>query len=262
MSLLVSSTAEAQFFKKLQKKIEDKVEKKVIDNVSDKAAKETEKSLEKMWDMDLSGLAVPMGGERVDASEIPASYSFDWEYLMDMKTKDGNMEMAYLIKEDAPHFGIKMPNMPNMFMVLDTDKQLMVMYMTSGENKMISATKIDPTITEDAEIEKAYNDAEMREIGSKEILGYDCQGYQTETEDHLFTFYVTDEAEVSFSDIYKANEKNMPKGYNPEWFKDGNALMMEMLMEDKKDPSKNVTMTCTKLEKNSYTLNKSDYQAF
>lgn len=259
---LMGSTAEAQFLKKLQKKIEDKVEKKVIDNVSDKAAAETEKSLNKMWEMDLSSL--PMGGmgERVDPAEIPASYNFDWKYTMNMHTTEGEMDMTYLLKEDSPHFGMQLPNVPGMFMVMDGEKQMMVMFMDSEGSKMLTATKLDPASLEASETENPYENAEMKEIGSKEIMGYHCKGYQTETPEHVFTFYVTDEAGVSFSDIFKANQKNAPKGFNPDWFKDGKALMMEMDMKDKNDPSKNVSMTCTQLEKTNFTLNKADYQAF
>lgn len=260
---LMGSTAEAQFLKKLQKKIEEKVEKKAVDNVSDKAAAETENSLNKMWEMDLSSMPMGgMGGERVDPAEIPASYNFDWEYTMNMHSTEGDMELTYLLKKDSPHFGMQIPNVPGMFMVMDGEKQMMVMFMDSEGSRMLTATKLDPASLEASEMEDPYKNAEMKEIGSKEIMGYHCKGYQTETPEHVYTFYVTDEAEVGFSDIFKANQKNAPKGFNPEWFKDGTGLMMEMNMVDKVDPSKNVSMTCTKLEKKPFTISKADYQAF
>ena len=258
---LVGSTAEAQFLKKLKKKVEQKVEQKVINNVSDKAAAETEKSLNNMWEMDLEGMAMPMG-ERVDPAEIPASYAFDWEYTLNMNSEQGDMEFTYLLKKDAPHFGIQMPNVPGMFMVMDGEKQMMVMFMNSEGNKMLTATRIDPENLAASEEENPYKDAEIKQIGSKEIMGYTCQGYQTETPEHLFTFYVTDEAGIGFSDIFKANQKNAPKGFNPEWFAEGKGLMMEMNMKDKKDSSKNITMTCTKLAQKDNRINKSDYQSF
>ncbi len=257
---LAGSTAEAQFLKKLKKKVEQKVEQKVVDNISDKAAAETEKSLNNMWEMDLGG--VPMGGEKVDPAEIPANYNFDWEYALNMHSKQGDMEFTYLLKKDAPHFGIQMPQVPGMFMVMDGERKMMVMFMDSEGNKMLTATKLDPEAIDESDAENPYKDAKIKEIGSKEILGYTCKGYQTETPDHLFTFYVTDEAGVGFSEIFQANQKNAPKGFNSDWFADGSALMMEMNMEDKKNPSNNMTMTCTRLEKKNFTINKSDYQAF
>ena len=257
---LLGHTAEAQFLKKLKNKVEDKVEQKVVDNVSNKAANETEKSLNNMWDMDLGGM--PMGGERVDPAEIPASYDFDWEYALKMNTEQGEMEFTYLLKKDAPYFGMQMPNVPGMFMVMDGEKEMMVMFMNSEGNKMLTGTKFDPDAVDESDAENPYEDAEVKEIGTKEIMGYTCKGYQSETPDHVFTFYVTDEAGVGFSDIFKTNQKNTPKGFNPEWFAEGTGLMMEMTMEDKKDASKNMTMTCTRLQEKDFTINKSGYQAF
>jgi len=138
----------------------------------------------------------------------------------------------------------------------------MVMFMDSEGSKMLTATKLDAASLETSEAEDTYLDTEVREIASKEIMGYHCKGYQTETPEHLYTFYVTEEAGIGFSDIFKANEKNAPKGFDPAWFKDGTGLMMEMNLEDKKDASKNVSMTCTKLEKQDFSIRKADYQAF
>ena len=257
---LMGTTAEAQFLKKLKQKVEQKVEQKVVDNVSDKAAAETEKSLNKMWEMDMGG--IPMGGERVDPAAVPASYDFDWEYAMNMHMEQGDMEFTYLLKKDAPHFGMQMPNLPGMFMVMDAENKMMVMFMESEVSKMLTATKFDPEKIEESDAENPYKDAEMKEIGSKQIMGYNCKGYQTETPEYLMTFYVTDEAGVGFADIFQASQKNAPKGFNPEWFAEGTGLMMEMTMEDKKDASKNMTMTCTRLQKKDFSINKSDYQSF
>ena len=162
---LVGSTAEAQFLKKLKKKVEQKVEQKVINNVSDKAAADTEKSLNNMWEMDLEGMAMPMG-ERVDPAEIPASYAFDWEYTLNMNSEQGDMEFTYLLKKDAPHFGIQMANVPGMFMVMDGEKQMMVMFMNSEGNKMLTATRLDPENLAASEEEYPYKDAEIKQIGS------------------------------------------------------------------------------------------------
>ena len=42
-----------------------------------------------------------MGGEKVDPAEIPANYNFDWEYALNMHSKQGDMEFTYLLKKDA-----------------------------------------------------------------------------------------------------------------------------------------------------------------
>lgn len=255
-------SAEAQFLKNLKKKVQQKVENTVTDNISDKAAAEADNSLNKMWEMNADQMSFPMGSERVDPSLIPDTYNFDWEYTLSMETAEGDMDMTYHLKENAPYFGIRMPQSPQMFMVMDTEKDLMLMFLDSEGNKMLTGTKLNTEALNDSELDNPYEDAEIKQIGTKEILGYSCQGYQTETEEYVFDFYITDEAEISFNEIYKANQKQAPKGFNPDWLKEGTGLMMHMEMKDKKDPAKNMTMTCTNLEKKDFAISKAGYQSF
>ena len=259
-AFLVSASAEAQFLKKLKKKVEQKVENTVTENISNKAANEADKSLNNLWETQLENSSFSMGTERIDPSEIPASYNFDWEYKMNMKTSEGNMDMVYLLKEDASYVGLKVPQAENMITVLDTENDLTVIFMHSKESKIVIATRMDMEATNQQEAQDSYEEMEVEKIGSKTILGYDCQGYKMENDDHVFTFYVTDDAEVSFNDLYKTSSKDLPKGFeNAEWMKNRDGLMMEMQMEDKKNPAKSATMTCIGIEKNPVSIKKSDY---
>jgi len=258
--LFCVSTMEAQFLKKLKEKVENKVENAVTENISDKAAHEANKSLNKMWETDLKNSPIPMGANRVDVSEVPNSYDFEWEYQLNMVTEEGNVDMTYLLKEDAPYFGMRVPQAEGMFMVLDMDKKLSVMYFSSGENNFISASKID-NYTNPKEENDQFKDAELKKIDSKNILGYECQGYETETEEYKFTFYVTRDAPISFANMYSDEKSNIPKGWNADWLEDGDALMMEMHMQDKKNGNRNAKMYCTGLDKKSFSINKKNYAA-
>lgn len=255
-------TAEAQFLKNLKKKVQQKVENTVTENVSDKAAAETEKSLNNMWDISPEQMALSMGVERIDPALIPDSYDFNWEYTLSMETSEGNMDMTYHLKKDAPYFGIRMPQSPEMFMVMDTDKEMMLMFMDSGGNKMLTGTKFNTEASKDANKTDPYENSDVTELGTKEILGYSCQGYKTETDEQIFTFYITDEADISFSEIFKSNENQAPKGFSPELLKNGEGLLMEMEIKDKNDSAKNVKMTCTSLQKEDFSISKSNYQTF
>ncbi|MCC8359685.1 DUF4412 domain-containing protein [Salinimicrobium sediminilitoris] len=259
--LLITGTtpAEAQFLKKLKKKVEKKVEDAATENISNKAAEETDKSLNKMWENQLGNSSFPMGMDMVDPSEIPEGYDFDWEYTLKMNTTEGEMDMVYHIKENAPYVGVKIPQAENMFTVLDNKNNLTVMYMNSDGNKMVMATRNNVS-EEDMDLENPYGDMEFKEIGTKTILGYECQGYRSENADNIFEFYVTEEAGVSFRDLYQKNQKNVPKGLNADWIKDGTGLMMAMEMKDKNNPEKNVSMTCTGIEKKPFSVKTSNYQ--
>ena len=256
--LFCISTMEAQFLKKLKEKVEKKVEHAVTENISNKAAREADKSLNKMWDTKLKNSPIPMGANRVDISEVPQSYDFNWEYQLNMETKDGNIDMTYLLKEDAPYFGMRMPQAEGMFMVLDMNNKLSIMYFSSGENNFITASKIDDLMSNEEET-NPYKDTELKKIGTKNILGYECQGFEAETEEHKFTFYLTQEAPISFTNMYSAEKSNIPKGWNANWLEEGDALMMEMQMVDKKNANRNANMRCTSLEKKSFSINKDNY---
>lgn len=258
--LVFGLSAQAQFLKKLKNKVEKKVENRVTEKVSDKAANETEKSLNKMWQKSLEKTSMPMGGERVNISEIPETYTFDWIYNMEIHTGQGNMNMAYHLKKGAPYFGINMQDAGGIFMVLDDEKQLSIMYFNFEGNKLLMATKTDEEDLQD-EDESFYDDYEIEEIKGKTILGYDCKGYKAENKEHLMKFYVTNDAPVTLIGIRQGKNTQLPKGFNADWFKEGKSLMMEMEMQDKEDSTKNAKMICTSLEEKRVTINKNDYSS-
>ncbi|WP_424492948.1 DUF4412 domain-containing protein [Salinimicrobium sp. GXAS 041] len=258
---LAAPNVQAQFFKKLKKKVEEKVENTVTENVSDKAAGETEKSLNNMWEKSLSNSAISFGAERVDPALIPESYDFNWEYTMEMSTREGAMEMVYLLQEDAPYVGFKIPQAQSMVTVLDNANDLTVIFMNSGQNNMVMASKIDVSNAESEEMQNQYKDIKMEEIGTKEILGYTCQGYRAENEGYIYEFYVTDEAGLSFTDLFQTNQKKFPRGFDAEWLKLSEGLMMEMQMNDKNNPQKSVSMTCTNIQKKDFVIKKANYTA-
>lgn len=249
VSMFSANNAQAQFFKKLKEKVTNKVENAVTRNISDKAAREANEALNTIWESDLKNINVGMG-DPVDPAEIPAEYKFDWRYTINMKTDAGEMDFNYRLKEGAPYMGIEMPNMENFFMVIDNEKGMSVMFM----NGIVRATKLSSvTVTED-EVKNPYENMEFQKIGTKTIMGYTCEGYKAETKDHSFTIYITDDAGIGFNDIY-SNQKNIPKGFDSDWIGE-DSLLMEMQMNDKKDPSKNLTMTCTGIEKEDFSISK------
>lgn len=254
-------SAQAQFLKKLKNKVEQKVENRAAENISNKAANETDKSLNKMWEKSLKNTPMPMGGERVGISEVPEVYTFDWLYTMKIQTTEGNMDMAYHLKKDAPYFGMNMKEAGDLFMVLDQEKDLSIMYFDSEGKKFLMATKTDEEELIKEEDKSFYDDYKIEEIEGKTILGYGCKGYRAENEEHVMKFYVTNEAPVTLTGIQQGKDTKLPKGFNADWFQEGESLMMEMEMEDKKDPAKNARMVCTSLEEHRLTINKKDYNS-
>ena len=256
---LFSAPADAQIFKKLKKKVEKKVEDKVTDKVSDKAADETGSMMDQMMNNQMNNAVMPMGGEQVNLEEVPAQYDFNWKYNARINTSQGDMEMIYRLKKNAPYMGIEMPQAGDIFMVMDTENNLMAMFFDSEGNKMLMASRMDASKTEDDE--DFYKNAEIREIDGKTILGFNCKGYEVETDGHLMKFYVTEEANVSFSKMYQYEKSKMPPGIKAELLKNGEGLMLEMQMTDKKNPENNATMICTSLKEESFNINKANYHS-
>ena len=263
--LLIGVPVQGQFLKKLKKKVEQRVEQTVTEKIADKAAREAGKTLDNLMEGNLGGNSpFPVGTEQVSMDEIPDSYDFEWAYELEIEAgqeKGQTMDMTYYLKEGAPYWGARIEQGMSMFMVFDVEKMLSVIFMESEGNNFVSATKI-PEQSMEGEDYAAYEGYELREIPGKEILGYDCKGYEMEDENYKFTVYTTFDTEVSLTDMYKKSEQ-FPQNFNMEWIKheDKTGMLMEMLMEDKSKKNETTRMTCTRLEKEPYSIKKADYNS-
>ena len=259
--LFIGSTIQAQIWKKITKKAEQAVEEVIVRKTADKAAQMAGKGMDKIFDIDF-------GGEQADPSILPESYDFEWKYTMQMKHKKGNMNMTYYLKPGAKYFGSQ-PEMEDnpmangMFMVFDQELDVMAIFMESEDGKSGSLLKNPSIDIEDiAEQEEAnLEDFTFTELGTKTILGYECQGFQIENDELKMTMYMALDSPVSFNQVYGSHMKTTPKGFDPKWMeKAENSIVMEMDMTHKKKKKYNMKMTCVTLEKSPKTLVVSDYE--
>ena len=259
--LLISSASHAQFLKKLKKKAAQAIENVVVEKTADKAAEMAGKSMDKIFNIDFNGI-------QVEPSVLPESYDFEWKYTMQMKDKKGNKNMTYYLKPDSKYFGFQ-PEMENqvmaneMFMVFDQELDVMAMFMDTESGKMGQLLK-SPTVDIEDETEHEANNMEdytFKEIGTKTILGYECQGFQIENDEIKMIMYVAMNAPVSFNKVYGGHVKTKPKGYDPKWMeKAENSILMEMEIINKKRKKYSTKMTCVALEKSPKTVVVSDYE--
>lgn len=257
--LLISFTqSNAQFMTKLKKSVEDRVEQTLINKTADKAADKASSGLDKLFDPKFS---FGNSGKKVNAENLPSSYQFDYQYRMTMTTKQGEMEMDYLLKPGATYLGIKMNMGTEMFMVMDGEQNINYMFMNVGESKIGTATSINGNdLIEDGDHE---NDYTITDLPNRTFLGYDCMGKKMENDENVISMYYTTEAEVSFSDVFKTDTERFPEAIRSH-FKDGEgALMMYLEMEDKVNKGKkntSATMECTVLQPSSFTFNTAGYK--
>ncbi|SFZ93420.1 protein of unknown function [Flaviramulus basaltis] len=259
--LLCGTTTHAQFFKKLKERAKDAAEETVLRKSEEKVAQKTDQTMEKIFNINFGK------GKAIDPSLLSSSYNFNWRYTLEMITKEGNLKMHYYLNEDADYFGNQpeMPNgkgsgsMGNMFMVYDLKNELMAIFMANGTKKTGMAMSI-PKMDEIVE-DQDFSETSFKEIGTKEILGYTCQGFEMDSKEYHIVMYVAFNTPVSFNNYKESMSKNLPKGFNKKWLEklEDNSLMMEMTYTNKKKSKLSGTMTCVALVNETKSIQVSDY---
>jgi hypothetical protein len=262
--ILIGTATQGQFLKKIAKRAEKAAERAVLSKTEEEASKKTDQALDKVFDMDFGTMG--MDGSNVDPSILPSSYEFDWRYTLKMSHKKGDMKFHYFLSEDGEAFGSK-PELEqgatpfgNMLMVMDPSLETTTILMDNSGQKT-GTVMSNPDIVEAVSEESDMGDHEIKEIGTKEILGYTCQGFQMENEEVKMTMYVA-MAPVSFNNMYSGNNaKQLPKGFDPKWLDKigNNSLMMELDFQNKKKFNQSARMTCVALEKEPMAINISEY---
>ena len=247
-------TSQGQFLKKLQKRVEQKVENAVIEKTANKAAEKATKSMDKIFEGN------PFGGgkEKADPALVADSYDFTWKYSLKMSTKDGAMVFDYYLKPDASYFGFTSEVMTNMFTVMDNNHKITAMFMESEGNNVGMVMQMPDIDLEDAK--DTQDQFDFQTLPEKTINGYLCKGVKATNDGYEMIMYFTDEAEVSFDDIYKNNNTKIPPQLKNYFNPDDKILMISMDMTDLKNKKNNAQMECVGLEQVNKTIRKSDYK--
>ncbi|PKP27034.1 MAG: hypothetical protein CVU03_00345 [Bacteroidetes bacterium HGW-Bacteroidetes-2] len=257
------SNVNAQFLGKLKKKVEDRVEQTVINKTADKAAQKTSKTMDKVFDPNLGG---GKAGKKVTPQNVPASFDFEYQYRLTMTTATSKtkMNMDYFLKPGARYMGAEMSQAQNAFMIMDGLTNINYMFIKSGENKIATATAINGDDFLDDEPDNVnYDDFTITDLPNKTFLGYDCKGKKMESNEYIFTLYFTNEAPVTFYDVFKMDSDRIPAAIKNQFEEGEKATMMFMEMKDKLNKGKkdkSGTMECTLLEPKSFTFNTNGYK--
>ncbi len=243
--LIISVSAHGQFLKKLGKRVEKAAENTVLKKAEQETSKKTDQALDDVLNMEIG----QMGGMQVDPETLPSSYMFDWRYTLKLSHKKDDIKLHYFLSKNGNAFGSR-PEMEkrgssfgNMLMVIDPSRSTTTI-LIDNEGQKTGMAMSSPDISEEVSQQANMDDYTFKKIGSKEILGYTCQGFQMESEDAKVTMYVVMDAPVSFSNMYSGkNAKHLPKGFNPNWINQigENSLMMEMDYTDKKNNPMKIT---------------------
>ena len=256
--ILISSTitqGNAQFLDKLKKRAQEAAERTVERKVEEKTERETEKAFDSVFNN--------QGGIFNGKKSAPAeTYAFTHSYDMDIISEKDTTHVTYYLTSVEEFMGsaIQMNENEQMVTVMDLPRKTAYNFMDFGDNKSMMSFGLDF----EKVVENQTDTNVLIEVtgNTKEILGFQCEEYKVEGEDFEGTIWVTNEAEISFSEAFamvKKQKKN--KSYNQSWMSMVEGLTLEMNMTDtsKKKP-KTMKMQCTSVDVTDYTIYTSDYE--
>jgi len=186
--------------------------------------------------------AMNFGKNKVDASQIPAKYPFSWKYNMEIETKAGKkMVFDYFLEPNAAYYGANMNQTGSeMFMIMDSGKKIMVTSFGKSGKKMAMASKMQDYTAGKNSKDKKYT---YKKLPNKVILGYNCKGIQATNSESNMVFYYTNDAKVSFTEMFKSQQNQGTPNAFKDFFKAGEKpLMLSMEYTDLNDKSKSMTV--------------------
>ena len=255
----ISINTNGQFLKKLKEKAKQKVEREAerraqrrVDKKIDKVYDKAEEKIDETVTIDKN-----KDGEAVTSSKI---FNFTHIYNMQMiDHKNKTIDFEYYLKNNVNYLAVNFPNMKNkMISIMDMDKGKNIMLMENGDQKTQMTMKFNFKST----VEEANKDITIEKTGaSKKILGFTCYEYKVNGKDFNSNVWVTTEAGISFPKGFQGNGGKKMKNQNNNWMFDMDGMVLEMTIVDtsRKKP-RTSTMICTKLAKETITIDTSAYK--
>lgn len=251
LAIMFSIPSQAQFLKKLQETAEQplKTEAKatLVSQESHNAI-----STDILMNANLQEFGFLRGMEKVEPSEIPEFYDFEWKFTFQLKTKGGERRMHLLFKKDASYFGIQISESRKRYLVVDPERNINVLFVGLGDARITSATRILDMEHTSTQRDKKQGVFSFNKIGDKSIIGHESEGFQAENKEFVYTFYVTKETGIGIHDFHLNSQNLIPQNFNPNWLEKG--LLMQMISEGKKSVRDNITLTCISIEKQNLQL--------
>ena len=144
-----------------------------------------------------------------EAVDLPEAYSFDRTLLIETTSGNDESEMTMYVSTTSPLLAIEqMEGSDVRIIVIDTEKDVTVLYMTDKKGKKTAQAIPNMMGLAGAMVQtqNAQGDTEdytFRATGnSKMVAGYSCEEYEGENDEYLSTFYLTDELDVDWKDVF------------------------------------------------------------
>lgn len=258
ISITFTVDAEAQILNRLKKKAQDAAEQKAEEKISERIERAAEQMVERSWNSifgempedSSSGMRLPftMGSDVTTEDE----YSFDTITTMEVETIRENGEadppliMDMHFSENEMYTGTKFESEEmkeeegDVFIIYDFRNSAMLMLMENEEDKFsfaydwkqtLDKMETDSTDQEETDWDNTEEWQGYEKIGTKEILGYSCDGYRSETENENIEIWISRDEDFGMNNLFRANANTKQlKDKIPEDYPQG--MMMEMSTED------------------------------
>jgi hypothetical protein len=215
--------------------------------------------LEHLINTQLSESGITLTDEYISPADIPESYNFDWHYDIKIASKTGEVIKQYLLNPNNKYFGIKMQLQEEIYLVIDPERLITVLFRGDEQQEMLTASRISrnskifsnriSSISPDKNLQ-------IRKIGDKAISNIASNGWQTENQQHVLSYYYTTSPSIKSFGLYKIE---LPIAFSENLLIKQEGLLMQLNLEGIKNAKNNITITCIGLEQRNFNLSKRDY---
>jgi len=272
----LSHSAEAQILNRLKKKAQQAAAQKAEEKMTEQIQKAAEQMVEKSWNSIFGEIHADSTGKLpfIMNSNVTTEkeYQFDTITTMEIQTTKKNgeteppliMDMHFNTNKMYTGTAFSSEEMKkedgDLFIIYDFNNSAMLMLMSNDNNKFSFAYDWKQALaTMNDSLEAHQREAEnwdetdkwqgYTKIGHKTILGYNCDGYQSQSENEEVEIWVTGEAEYGMNSLFQAQTNaRQIKGIVPENYPYG--MMLELTSKDL-GSGETTTMKVTDINKNA-----------
>jgi hypothetical protein len=253
-----SIDAEAQLLNRLKKKAKQAAEQKAEDKLTEQVEQAAQRAVERSWNSifgeftpdSSNGMQIPFTiGSNVKTED---AYHFNVITTMEIQTvrKDGEAEppviMAMHFGDDAMYTGTRFESEEmqkqegDLFIIYDFKNAAMLMLMSNEKDKFsfaynwqqnFESTESNTLSQDEIDWDEVDEWQNYKKIGTKSILGYDCDGYRSQTDREIVEVWVSRDTEFGINNLFQANANaKQLKGKIPADYPRG--MIMEMHAEN------------------------------
>ena len=189
--------------------------------------------------------------------KLPDSYHFSYHAKIKVINKEGTTETDYFLQPNASYFAKKSSNNDFSEHIVYDNERNMEVYFAEIKGEKRKARKKMGIFTK-AKLIGAYKDAPdrtVKSIGTKTLLGYECQGFEISTDAGVTNLWVTNEAPATLYSALFASRADAPESPFSK-----NTMILETTFTSSKDPNKSYQMACVALEPNTLVFDNNDYK--